>query len=109
MARNGPANDAAPNHFGGPRANALLTNETATAKCPTFNRFIDDIFCSDRELIRWVQRALGYAITGSVDEQLLFITYGTGANGKSKLFELIKMLLGDYSRATDFELLLSNQ
>ena len=80
-----------------------------TAKCPTFNRFIDDIFCGDRDLIRWVQRALGYAITGSVDEQLLFITYGTGANGKSTLFELINKLLVDYSRATDFELFLSNQ
>ena len=54
-----------------------------TAKCPSFNSFIDDIFCGDRDLIRWVQRALGYAITASVDEQLLFIAYGTGANGKS--------------------------
>ena len=52
---------------------------------------------------------MGYAITGSVDEQLLFIAYGTGANGKSTLFELINKLLSDYSRATDFELFLSNQ
>ena len=80
-----------------------------TAKCPTFDKFIGDIFCGDKELIRWVQRALGYAITGSVNEQLLFIAYGTGANGKSTLFELINKLLSDYSRATDFELFLSNQ
>ena len=80
-----------------------------TAKCPTFDRFINDIFCGKRQLIRWVQRALGYAITSSVDEQLLFIAYGTGANGKSTLFRLINKLLGDYSRATDFELFLSNQ
>ena len=70
-----------------------------TAKCPTFNRFIDDIFCGYKEIISWVQRALGYAITGSVDEQLLFIAYGKGVNGKSTLFELINKLLGDYSRA----------
>ena len=80
-----------------------------TAKCPTFGKFINDIFCGDRDLIRWGQRALGYAITGFVDEQLLFIAYGTGANGKPTLFEMINKLLGDYKRATDFELLLSNQ
>ncbi len=68
-----------------------------TARCPTYNRFIDDIFCGNRELTRWVQRALGYTNTGSIDEQLLFIVYGTGANGKSTLFELINKLLGDYS------------
>ena len=79
-----------------------------TAKCPTFDRFINDIFCGDRDLIRWVQRSLAYAITGSVDEQLLFIAYGKGANGKSTLFELINKLIGDYSRATDFEMFLSN-
>ena len=66
-----------------------------SAKCPTFDRFINDIFCRDRDLIRWVQRALGYAITGSVDEQFSFIAYGTGANGKSTPFELINKLLGD--------------
>ena len=67
----------------------------ATANCPTFERFINNIFWRDRDLIRWVQRALGYAITGAVDEQLLFIAYGTGANGRSTLFELINKLLGD--------------
>ena len=80
-----------------------------TAKCPTFNRFIDDIFCGDRDLIRWVQRAVGYTITRSVDEQqFLFIADGTGANGKSTLFELINKLLGDHSRTTDFEMFLSS-
>ena len=80
-----------------------------TAKCPTFNRFIDDIFCGDGDLVRWVQRALAYGVTGSVDEQILFIAYGTGANGKSTLFELINKLLGDNSRTSDFEMFLSSQ
>ena len=56
-----------------------------SAKCPTFDRFINDIFCGERDLIRWVQRALGYTITGSVDEQLLFIAYGTGASPRHKV------------------------
>ena len=80
-----------------------------TAKCPNFDKFIDDILCGDKELIRWVQRALGYTITGSVDEQLLFIAYGKGANGKSTLFELINKLLGDHSKTTDFAMFLSSQ
>ena len=42
-------------------------------------------------------------MTGSVNEQVLFIAYGTGANGKSTLFELIHNILGDYSKMADFE------
>jgi putative DNA primase/helicase len=79
------------------------------AKAPVFINFINQIFGNDFELIRWVQRAIGYFLTGSVVEQKLFIAYGTGANGKSTLFEIIKLILGDYSKTADFETFLSKQ
>ncbi|MDA9171302.1 phage/plasmid primase, P4 family [Alphaproteobacteria bacterium] len=82
-------------------------NPRATAS--VFKRFINQIFGNDIELIRWVQRAIGYSFTGSVVEQKLFIAYGTGANGKSTLFEIIKLILGDYSKTADFETFLSKQ
>lgn len=71
--------------------------------CPQFETFISDIFGHDSELIDWVQRAIGYSLTGLTTEQVLFLAYGTGANGKSTLFELLQKLLGDYSKMADFE------
>ena len=79
------------------------------AKAPVFRSFINQIFGNDIELIRWAQRMIGYFLTGSVVEQKLFIAYGTGANGKSTLFEIIKLILGDYSKTADFETFLSKQ
>ena len=79
------------------------------AKCPTFDRFLKDVFCHDHELLSWAQRAFGYTMTGSVQEQVLFICYGIGANGKSTLLETISKILGDYSTNVDFELFLTNQ
>ena len=65
------------------------------ATCPRFIRFLDEVFDGDIELIAWMQRALGYSLLGNTDEQCLFIAYGTGANGKSTLFEIIREILGD--------------
>ena len=58
-----------------------------------------DIFESDQDLISYVQRAIGYSLTGSTSEQCLFILIGDGANGKSTFVNVISKLLGDYSKA----------
>ena len=79
------------------------------AKCPVFIKFLAQVTCHDHYLFEWLQRALGYALTGSVQEQVLFICYGVGANGKSTLLETISKILGDYSTNVDFELFLTNQ
>ena len=48
-----------------------LTNVSLdiNAQCPVFENFISEIFCGDNELIKWVQRALGYTLTGSVQSR----------------------------------------
>ena len=85
------------------------TNFNPQAKCPNFDKFIKEVFGGDGELISWIQRAFGYSLTGSVQEQVLFICYGTGANGKSTLLETISKILSDYSTNADFEMFLSSQ
>lgn len=65
--------------------------------CPRWNGFLNDIFDSDRELIRYVQKAVGYSLTGSTSEQCAFFLYGTGRNGKSTFLEVIRGVFGDYS------------
>lgn len=59
-------------------------------------RFIEEIQ-PDADNRAYLQRALGYAMSGEVGEQKLFLPVGEGSNGKSTLFELIRDTLGDYA------------
>ena len=77
------------------------------AKAPLFMAFIGQIFGHDKELIDWVQRALGYSLTGSTGEQVLFTALGTGANGKSTLIEVVSKIMNDYSTTASFNTFLS--
>jgi putative DNA primase/helicase len=71
------------------------------AKAPTWLTFMDRIFGGDQDLIAWLQRAIGYTLTGRTDAQCMFICYGKGANGKSVFIDVIRALLGDYARNAD--------
>lgn len=68
-----------------------------TADCPLWQKFLDDIFAGDKELIRYIQKAVGYSLTGSTAEQCAFFLYGTGRNGKSTFIDIIRAVLGDYA------------
>jgi putative DNA primase/helicase len=79
------------------------------AEAPTWMRFLDRIFNSDQELIAFVQRALGYSLTGLTIEQVLFLLHGSGANGKSTLLETFRRLLGDYAQQAPAETFLEQR
>ncbi len=70
-----------------------------TAECPLFLRFIEEIFEDNLEVIPYLQRAVGYTLTASVEAQAMFILIGTGANGKSVFLNLLQALMGDYGTA----------
>jgi putative DNA primase/helicase len=74
-----------------------------TAGCPIWKTFLMEIMNYNAELIRFVQTAAGWAITGDTSEQSMFILFGTGANGKSTFLNTIMNLLGDYAIATPTE------
>jgi putative DNA primase/helicase len=74
------------------------TNYTSGARSELWGRFLRDVFLGDYELIAYVQRALGYSITGETRERKIFICYGTGANGKTTLFEIVRGVMGDYAQ-----------
>ena len=80
-----------------------------TAQCPTWLSFLNRIFANDAEMIHFVQRAIGYSLTGLCSEQALFIAYGFGANGKSVLLNVIAGLLGDHASSTQSETLMMKQ
>jgi len=72
------------------------------ATCQRWNRFLDEIFDGDTELISFVHRAVGYSLSGDTSEQCLFLGYGTGSNGKGTLINTLKEILGDYGSNMPF-------
>jgi putative DNA primase/helicase len=70
---------------------------TDTMDCPLWESFLLDIFAGNTELIRYIQKAVGYSISGSIQEQCAFFLYGTGKNGKSTFIDVLSDLLGDYA------------
>ena len=75
------------------------------AECPRWQQFLHQVFQRDGELIGFVQRALGYSLTGSVREQVLFLCHGTGSNGKSVFLNMLRNVLGDYAMNIPFTVL----
>ena len=66
--------------------------------CPEWQAFLKQTFNGDKELIDYIQKAVGYSLTGSVEEQVMFILYGSGRNGKSVFMDTLKHIAGSYSR-----------
>jgi putative DNA primase/helicase len=76
------------------------------ATCTRWEAFVDEIMEGDADMVAYIQRAMGYSLTGLTQEQCLFFPYGIGANGKSTLLETFIKLLGDYATKTRTETLL---
>ncbi|MFN8708628.1 MAG: phage/plasmid primase, P4 family [Planctomyces sp.] len=80
-----------------------------TAECPQWLAFLDRVFQGDQELIRFVQKMVGYSLTGSTGEQVFFILHGKGANGKSTFLNVIQFVLGEYAATVSADLVLAGR
>ena len=70
------------------------------AHCNRWESFIGEIMCNDTEKATFLQKSLGYSLTGYTAEECFFILYGaTSRNGKGTLMETFRSLMGDYGRA----------
>lgn len=82
-----------------------LTKSTTTyfdpeATCPTWLKFLTRIMNDNQNLVGFLQRAIGYSLTGNTMEKALFFLYGAmGDNGKSTFLETLTALLGSYALA----------
>jgi len=72
------------------------------AECPRWLRFLDEVFCGDKALVAFIQRAVGYTLTAATSEQVWFFLWGRGANGKGVLIGTLQCVFGSYAFTLPF-------
>lgn len=89
-----------------PRANDYMTKITAVAPggdCPVWRAYLHRVMDGNADLIAYLQRLAGYALTGSTREHVLPFAHGGGGNGKGVFIGTISKMMGDYHKATPIE------
>lgn len=76
------------------------------ADCPLWHECLHRIMESNQRVIDFLQRYVGYSLTGNASEQSIIILYGSGSNGKTTFMETIQAMLGDYAMTTPTETLM---
>ncbi|QBS38740.1 DNA primase (plasmid) [Thermaerobacter sp. FW80] len=76
------------------------------ARAPRWEAFLRRVLADDADLIQWVQKAVGYTLTGDVSEHVTFIAWGPGANGKTVFFRTLLALFGPYGKTVAPDLLM---
>lgn len=76
------------------------------APASKFEAWISEVLSDDADLVAFLQRALGYAITGLIHEHILLVLHGGGRNGKGTLVELLGHVLGPLVGPIQAEMLL---
>lgn len=82
------------------------TDYDPAARCPLWLATLQRIL-PDPEVRAFLQRAIGYSLTGSTSEQVMFLAEGRGANGKSVVVETLMALLGGYAQKAPSDLLMA--
>ena len=70
---------------------------------------LDNNMYDAEECVNAVQTYLGYSLSGSTKEQVMFLLYGIGSNGKSTLTETIAKIMGDYASAIPSAILMAQK
>ena len=83
-----------------------IAHASPEGECPMWMKFLSDVTKDDQELIRFLQRVVGYSLTGSVREHALFFFYGTGRNGKGVFLNTLVALLGEYAGVASMEVMM---
>jgi putative DNA primase/helicase len=73
------------------------------ALCARWTGFLGEVFQPHPDAIPFVQRAIGYSLTGDIREECLLLLHGTGRNGKGTFLKTVQTMLGgDYVSTADF-------
>lgn len=80
--------------------------DTSGKKPELWLKFLDEVTNGDKELQDYIQKCVGYSLSGSVREQCAYFLYGIGNNGKSTFLDTIADMLGGYAANTQPETLM---
>jgi putative DNA primase/helicase len=76
------------------------------AQCPVWLKFLAEVFPDRPALVKFIQIAIGYSLTSLTREEVFFILYGRGRNGKGTFLGTLLAVLGDYACNTEFSTLI---
>jgi P4 family phage/plasmid primase-like protien len=88
-------------------ANTKIATATPRGECPAWQDFLATVTGQDSALQAYLQRVVGYCLTGVTGEHALFFLYGTGANGKSVFVTTISGILGDYATVAPMDMFMA--
>jgi putative DNA primase/helicase len=91
----------------GPTLASLVYNPDA--KCPGWLQFLATVLQGDGEVITFLQRAGGYALSGDISQQVWFLLFGDGNNGKSVIRRTFEAILGTYADSLPSKSLQANK
>ena len=97
------------------RREDYITTTTAIAPGPVgvqpeaWLRFLGEVFPGEPEMIGFMQRLAGYALTGSTREHRLFLFHGSGRNGKGTLLGTLQAIMGDYAKGIPTAILIESR
>jgi putative DNA primase/helicase len=77
------------------------------AECPGWLAFLAEVMLGDEEMVAYLQRSLGLALSGDVSEQILSVHWGDGCNGKSLFFAVLAKIFGDYAAPIPADILVT--
>ncbi|MFZ0318353.1 MAG: phage/plasmid primase, P4 family [Candidatus Sulfotelmatobacter sp.] len=80
----------------------------ANARCPRWKKFLGEVFAPHLDIIPYLQRAVGYALTGQTREECIVVLVGSGRNGKSTLITLLHHLFGEYGGVAEMDTFLTS-
>ena len=79
------------------------------AVCPRWIQFVDEVMVGRKNVARYLQKAIGYALSGDTSLECLFIMFGpTTRNGKTTTIETILRVMGEYGRSAKPDMLATN-
>jgi putative DNA primase/helicase len=73
-----------------------VAGATPDGGCPNWRRFIDEITGGDQAYRDYLQRLIGYSLTGSTKEEIFAFLHGPSNTGKSKFVRTLELLHGTY-------------
>ncbi len=90
-----------------------ITKSTSVTPCagptPVFDKFMTEITCGDKNLVKYHLQALGAMLSGARADHWLLFWIGSGRNGKNTLGDLIAEIFGDYAKTIPTETLMSTK